>query len=312
MFTTGTLTERRAGRQDCSESFLATIGPVPQGVGAFLRQVTPAASAAGRIYTRGRVCPLPLTGLIVAPLGLSDFTLGSPLRSRFRTYYGRAPQADVLADAIAAALPSPPGCRPRGQVKRTEQEHALLRRLLGDDALRADGRPMFLPRDAYDQSLTKPTREILARQRVGARGRDILAAVLADIEGHSLGLDEPESMLERERLAARNKALGLSAPDPQDPIDFSVSRWIGLKDHLGVSPDRVYAAEPEKARKKRSAGRRLLSAIGFWPWTHVERGRLPRDWRSMDDFIAPLADWLSAARAETSEGQQAWPSVAAE
>ncbi len=103
------------------------------------------------------------------------------------------------------------------------------------------------------------------RRNLGALGRAMIAAVAADLH------DWPKSQ---------------------------VSELLGLHDHELQSPGGAIGIEARGARRYVSRGRKALGALGTWPWTHGEAGRLPAAWRSDPSFVAPLANWHSAACAE--------------
>jgi hypothetical protein len=45
------------------------------------------------------------------------------------------------------------------------------------------------------------------------------------------------------------------------------------------------------AERYYTAGRRLLCALGAWPWAHAPDGTLPQAWHRHQQTIAPLAEW---------------------
>jgi hypothetical protein len=49
--------------------------------------------------------------------------------------------------------------------------------------------------------------------------------------------------------------------------------------------------EPAKVVEYRRHGRRLLSLLGVWPWTHAESGKLLKRWRMDPAFLVPFQVW---------------------
>lgn len=50
--------------------------------------------------------------------------------------------------------------------------------------------------------------------------------------------------------------------------------------------------DPKGARNARRDGRRLLAALGAWPWACRPAGELEPTWWAKDDVVAELVEWL--------------------
>jgi hypothetical protein len=59
-----------------------------------------------------------------------------------------------------------------------------------------------------------------------------------------------------------------------------VASWLGLTDHLPARPRGVGTIEgdPRGGRRYLHDGRRILGALGVWPWAHVEDWGRTREW----------------------------------
>lgn len=77
--------------------------------------------------------------------------------------------------------------------------------------------------------------------------------------------------------------------------------WAGVL-HGVTDPGRDY---PERgARKALDRGRRVLSALGAWPWTCEPNGALTRDWWTDDRVVEALDRWRQTG--EMLEAQARW------
>lgn len=237
--------------------------PLPLNVGRMLRDLVLPGSAAGRVATDTEICPIPLTGpWLLRPSPFDD------MADWMRWRHTRGP--DILTRAIADELP-----------KLNHVRQSMIRRLLADHALRTDCLPYYLG-PGGGPAATEPVNDALSKQRGAARvAREIVAAVAGDLEGRPLGLQEPKAWI-----------IGVDG----QPLDYSVSRLIGLKDHCGYVAGELYDATPGRARKYVSAGRKLLGRLGAWPWAHAPEGRLPQGWRTLEEFLTPLEDWQARER----------------
>ena len=116
----------------------------------------------------------------------------------------------------------------------------------------------------------------------GHRRRSHVGAMLS-LEG-APRLGRPAQAL---RAAVEHDLLGRSPT--------ALSEALGLRDHRLYHKDgRLLSddGDTRRFREYRSEGRRLLRALGAWPWAHaVPSGRVPRSWWERDEFLAPLECW---------------------
>ncbi len=74
------------------------------------------------------------------------------------------------------------------------------------------------------------------------------------------------------------------------PMSEVSEKALNLHDH-----ETRGKGEPAKVVEYRRYGRRLLSLLGVWPWTHAESGKLLKRWQTDATFLAPLQVWHERA-----------------
>jgi hypothetical protein len=195
---------------------------------------------------------------------------------------------DVLMWALRRALPYDGDRQTKGH-RSHEEGLGQLRRLLADAPLRPDGLPYYLAYPGSSREAVEPWSWALEKRKdLGARAREIVAAVACDLQGVPLGLRDRDDWT-------------IGADD--EPIDMSISAMLGLSDHRRFNESgsgELFPGQPRRAQAYVAAGRALLANVGAWPWTHVAEGRLPHDWRQRDAFLAPLAAWHAREAARTA------------
>jgi hypothetical protein len=96
-----------------------------------------------------------------------------------------------------------------------------------------------------------------------------------------------------EKLGLDLRALGMTVMrDLAGESPASVASMYGRKATLSITG----GSESRAVRRYvNGRGAPLLAALGAWPWTHAESGRLPRGWWTSPTFLEPLAAWHRAA-----------------
>lgn len=113
------------------------------------------------------------------------------------------------------------------------------------------------------------------RERVVTDYRSMAVAVYAD-----LGADRP---------------LWWFGPVPEDE-NRRPSRLLDASAACGVTK-RATANPSRGARKARKRGRRLLHAVGAWPWAHYPSGVVEDNWWTAARVVEQLATWRSNGEA---------------
>lgn len=190
-----------------------------------------------------------------------------------------APSRDFLG---WLAMATPPGAP---LVKLYCGDAPLIRAPVDGDAaaLEAVGeRPEFAEALAF--LLTRPPVELLpewlskhvvrchVRHRLGIRYWSMEAAYAADLEAR----------------ASIELANGLGFDDHRDA-------WLDKKGERHVT----MRESSRSVRRYQVTGRRLLHALGAWPWAVVDEGRLPRKWHQAPAFSDAFAAWHRAAWTDT-------------
>lgn len=80
------------------------------------------------------------------------------------------------------------------------------------------------------------------------------------------------------------------ARDIEGETNQQVAEMLGLVDHLHAGNNRS-----KNADLWATSGRRLLAALGAWPWTHAPHGRLSRKWRSDKGLYEAFEQWRRRA-----------------
>ena len=132
-----------------------------------------------------------------------------------------------------------------------------------------------VPTDGTEQAT--PPRPTRGRPRTNLYVAAELA-YMADIEQRASFTSPPED--ERWQSEPTDRAFSALTQrgylDPQSMLTWDESQ-------------RAYKAQ--KLKRTRSQGRRVLAELGAWPWAVAPDGRLPRDWRDDERYVAALAAW---------------------
>jgi hypothetical protein len=78
-------------------------------------------------------------------------------------------------------------------------------------------------------------------------------------------------------------------------FDDHRDEWFDAKGERHVT----LREDSRSVRRYRAGGRRLLHALGAWPWAVVDDGRLPRKWHEARAFADAFAAWHRGAWIET-------------
>lgn len=87
------------------------------------------------------------------------------------------------------------------------------------------------------------------------------------------------------------------AMDVEGKESVQVAKDFGLETRLKLKDGSPAGKMPvsRHAKAYRQAGRRLLNALGAWPWALADEGRLPQNWHEAPEYRAALAVWHRAA-----------------
>jgi len=78
---------------------------------------------------------------------------------------------------------------------------------------------------------------------------------------------------------------------------------LDLSDHKLVLPGsrQIGEGDPRGGRRYLSRGRRILKALGVWPWAHIDEWRAARPWFERRAVLVELLGWHDAAWTEAAE-----------
>lgn len=102
----------------------------------------------------------------------------------------------------------------------------------------------------------------------------------------------------------RNHGLAARAVQVAAEVDIGgaklaeISSRLRFTDHLIAVPqgEGVKAVgDPRRARRYLSEGRRVLRALGVWPWVHVDDWRKARRWWGQPEVVAAAIHWHDEA-----------------
>ena len=118
-----------------------------------------------------------------------------------------------------------------------------------------------------------------------------------------------EVMVHSSKELARNQGLPARAIEVAAEHDISgseladIATRVGLTDHelpLPGQPGTV-TGDPRGGRRYLNEGRRLLGALGVWPWAHVESWSRTRRWWREETVFEALRSWHDKAWMRAAE-----------